>query len=504
MKKILVIDNSPRDAERLSTLLEGDYDFRAEVCVCGAQAEAVIKAEHEEIAAVFILHEIPGPPFAFELLLLCRKVLPGEPPLIVISSALDASLATRAYAFGASDFLEKPLDMERVKSCVEKLLFAQDTQLPMLKSLRETILGNSSTLRATLKQVAKVIPHPERRVLLFGESGTGKELLAQGIHRLGPHAEGPCIAVNVGAIPKELIESQLFGHEKGAFTGAVDLHRGYLEEAGSGTLFLDEFGELDLQLQVKLLRVIQEKNFRRLNGTRDLVFSARLVCATNRDLARSVEDGSFRRDLFHRIAEVMIHVPPVRDRKGDVDLLLEHFLSAMAGKRKVRFARESLTILRSYPFPGNVRELENLVRAALIDCDGEWILPHHLPLSSMGVFLATKSRDPHEADGQNPALRQNGDATPQRLGAVTPPHHELFREIERALPANWLELPYKEVADECQNALDRIYFQSLIKRYRHNVTKATRAAGVDKKTFDRHWKEAGLPPLRSEGEKSDD
>jgi DNA-binding NtrC family response regulator len=503
MKKILVIDNSPRDAERLSALLETDYDFQAEVCASGVQAEAVLNERPADVVAVFVLHEIPGPPFAFELLRLCRKVLPGEPPLVVISSALDASLATRAYTLGASDFLEKPLDMERVKSCVEKLLFAQDSQLPVLKGLRESILGNSPALRATLKQVAKVIPHLETRVLLVGESGTGKELLAQAVHRLGPNAQGPCVAVNAGAIPSELIESQLFGYEKGAFTGAVDSHRGYLEEAGSGTLFLDEIGDLELPLQVKLLRVTQEKSFRRLNGNKDLAFGARLVCATNHDLAHSVEEGSFRRDLFYRIAEVTIHVPPLRSRNGDVDLLLEHFLAAAAGERRVRFARETLTILRSYPFPGNVRELENLVRAALIDCDGELILPHHLPLKSMSVFLAAESRDLRHTDPQDPARARNGDAPPAPAESVNPSHDKLFREIERVLPGNWLELPYKGVADEFQGALDRIYFASLIERYRHNVTKATKAAGVDKKTFDRHWKEAGLPPLRAEEEKPD-
>lgn len=503
MKKLLLIDNSPRDAQRLSAMLQDKHELEVLVCVSGAEAEVVINSDCEDIAAVFVLNEIPGPPFCFELLLHCRKVLADNVPLIVVSSALDASVATRAAAFGARDFLEKPLDMQRVESSLERLLFAQDPDLPLVRSLRQTILGDSAALRATLRQVAKVIPHPETRVLLFGESGTGKELLAQGIHRLGPQSNEPCVAVNVGAIPRDLIESQLFGHEKGAFTSAVDSHRGYLEEAGSGTLFLDEIGDLDLPLQVKLLRVVQERKFRRLKGSKDLDFSARLICATNRDLAKSVRENLFRRDLFHRIAELTVQVPPLRDRRGDVDLLLERFLNLIAGGRPVRFARETLTILRSYPFPGNIRELENLVRAALIECDGDWIFPDHLPLKSMGVFLADDNQDRSTTGIQEVPQDGNGAAA-AAIGSPPPSYRKLFIELERTLPANWLELPYKEIVEQYQRAFDRIYLPFLIERHRHNVTQATKAAGVDKKTFDRHWKEAGLRPLRSGDEKPDD
>jgi DNA-binding NtrC family response regulator len=337
-------------------------------------------------------------------------------------------------------------------------------------------------------------------VLLYGESGTGKELLAQGIHHLSGNTDEPCVAVNVGAIPKELIESQLFGHEKGAFTGATDAHRGYLEEAGTGTLFLDEIGDLDLSLQVKLLRVIQEKKFRRLKGSKDLEFNARLVCATNRDLARAVQENAFRRDLFHRIAEVTIHVPPLRERKDDVVLLLERFLVAARGDRRVQFARETITILRSYTFPGNVRELENLVKAALIECDGEYILPHHLPLKSMSVFLNLE----HAETTETHAPSNNGNYSPSAHEPQSQSHHKLFDELEHALPQNWLELPYKEVAELCQRAFDRTYLPPLIARHRHNLTKATKAAGVDKKTFDKHWRDAGLPPLRADEEKPSD
>jgi DNA-binding NtrC family response regulator len=436
------------------------------------------------------------------LLLLCRKLLNEEVPVIVISSALDASLATRAYAFGARDFLEKPLDIERVRFSLERLLFPQNPELPSVKALNEKILGNSRSLRAALQQIAKIIPYSETRVLLVGESGTGKELLAQGIHALSADPTKPCVAVNVGAIPRDLVESQLFGHEKGAFTSAFDSHRGYLEEAEDGTLFLDEIGELELPLQVKLLRVIQERKFRRLKGTKDLDFKGRLICATNKNLTNQVNEGSFRSDLFHRIAQVIVNVPPLREREGDIDLLLEHFLreeNTTVGKT-ARFSREALTILRSYSFPGNIRDLQNLVHASVIACDGNWILPEHLPLKSMGTLTQVEETPKAPVAGeQKLTTDSNGTPSPDSKS-----HAALFDELQRVLPNNWLDLPYKKMLDEYQHAFDRIYLPLLIHRYRHNVTQATKAAGVDKKTFDRHWKEAGLKPLRSREDSTDD
>jgi DNA-binding NtrC family response regulator len=493
MQKVLVADNSAHDAGRLHELMS-EVGLHGEVCVSGAEVATRIEDKNTDWLAIIILWELPGPPFGPELLARFRRLLPTV-PIVVVSDALDATLATRAFALGATDFLETPLDPNRVKSFLDSLVQDQNLYSPMVKCLNEKILGVSPALHTTLKQIAKVIQHRASRVLLIGDSGTGKELLAQALHDLSPDPDSPFVAVNVAAIPRELIESALFGHEKGAFTGATDMHRGYMEEAGTGTLFLDELGELDLSLQAKLLRAIQEKKFRRLKGTKEIDFQARLVCATNRDLALDVRQGSFRRDLFHRIAEVTIQVPPLRERIGDVDLLLEHFLSIHSGNRRVRFARETLTILRSYPFPGNVRELENVVRGALIECDGELILPQHLPLPTMGVFIKDEDQTSLTAEGANTRY-QNGAAYPEQC-------EELFRELVQALPQNWGNLPYKQVLEKYQRAFDRIYLQRLIERHHHNVTKATKAAGVDKKTFAQHWKAAGLPPFRSDDGKSE-
>lgn len=497
MKKILVADNAPRDAQRFSTVIES-AGLEVKVCVSGEEVAGYLNnnQEQEQWAAIILLWELPGSPFGSELLVRFRRSLPGV-PVVVVSNALDAALATRAFALGARDFLEKPLDMQRVKSCIDSLLSESDPYSASVMQLNKTILGDSPALLSTLKQVVKTAQHNALRVLLIGESGTGKELMAQAIHELSSNSARPFVAVNVAAIPKDLIESAVFGHEKGAFTGAISTHQGYMEEADDGTLFLDEFGELDLSLQVKLLRVIQQKKFRRLKGNKDINFRARLVCATNRDLALEVRNGFFRRDLFHRIAEVTIQIPPLRERKGDVNILLEYFLSLYRGERPVRFARETLTIINSYPFHGNVRELENFVRAALMQCDGDFILPRHLPLPTMGTFLDGND-EPRSKNESSDAPFAEPEFNNTQAASPTVSHQELFSELARTLPHNWLELPYKQVTERCEHALDRIYLPHLIKQHKHNVTKATKAAGVDKKTFAQHWKAAGLSPLRSE------
>jgi DNA-binding NtrC family response regulator len=492
MRRILIADNSSRDAQRLCSLLD-DSGLSIELCSSGTEAANCLAKEGQDWALLIVLWEIPGPPFGPELLVRSKQLLPSV-PVVILSNAFNAALATRAFALGARDFLEKPLDAQRVKSCLDSLLNEQDPYSPLVEQLGKSILGQSSTLRSTLKQVAKVIQRPALRVLLIGESGTGKDMIARALHELGATPDAPFVHFNIATVPKELLESALFGHEKGAFTGATDGHCGYMEEAGHGTLFLDELGDLDMSLQVKLLRVIQDKKFRRLKGSKEVDFRARLVCATNRDLTLMVTQGTFRQDLYHRVAERLIHVPPLRERDGDIDLLLNHFLSIHDNKRQVRFARETLTILRSYPFPGNIRELENFVKQAIIECDGEWILPQHLPLPTMAVFLAQEVQVSPVNTSFNVSELQS-DSTPD---ALTDAHLELFNELARALPPKWHCLPYKQIFEKYGHSFDRIYLPRLIERHHHNVTRAAKAAGMDKKTFAQHWKDAGLPPLRAE------
>jgi len=488
MLKVLVIDNSHRDAQRLQTLLAKE-GVEIDICLSGGEAENALTSSVNGFAAAVILWDLTGPISGADLLIKCRRLWP-DMPVIVTSESLDASMATRANSFGARDFWEKPLDAERIRLCLRELLSVQDPLSPLVIELRARILGESPAIIASLKQVAKVIPHTKSRVLLVGESGTGKELFAQAIHQLSPRSEEPWIPVNITESPSTLIESALFGHEKGAFTGADARHIGFLEKAGEGTVFLDEIGDLEFQLQVKLLRVIQEKKFRRLSGDDELDFKARLVCATNRDLAAAVHQSSFRRDLFYRISEVTIQLPPLRERKGDIDLLLNHFLEVHKDGRQVRFARETLAILRSYPFDGNVRELENFVISALIKCEGDVILPRHLPLRDMRTLLA-------EDGDENQKM-------PQQENSMAEARGRLIKELLESLPDNWTDKSYRDAAHSFTQAFDRVYFQQKLDKCRHNISQAAREAGIDAKTFRKRLRESKLLPPGDEEENHDE
>jgi two-component system nitrogen regulation response regulator GlnG len=320
--------------------------------------------------------------------------------------------------------------------------------------------------------VARAAAEPDARLLLLGESGTGKELVARGVHELSERKRAPWVAVNIAALPRELIESALFGHEKGSFTGAHDRRIGYLEEAGTGTLFLDEIGDLEKSLQSKLLRAIQEKEFRRIGGKETLSFRARLICATHRDLPEEVRKETFRRDLYHRIAEVTVLLPPLRDRGDDLDILVRHFLDKYGRRPTPRLSRDAWKIIRSYTFPGNIRELENMIKAAGIASDGKEISPSHLPLREMGALSPAPDR---AASGEGAG----------------------------EWPEAWLKLPLHQAHEELQRAFDRRYLPNLLDTASHNITRAAAKAGIDPKTFRRRWEECGLPSLQSRKDEAD-
>jgi DNA-binding NtrC family response regulator len=240
------------------------------------------------------------------------------------------------------------------------------------------MIGRSEVMRAIFRNIER-IAKSDATVLATGESGTGKELVARAIHDLSSRAEGPFIAVNCGAIPRELIESELFGHEKGSFTGATERRIGRIESAHGGTLFLDEIGELDPAVQVKLLRALQERSFERVGSSTTISVDVRIVTATNRDLAKAVADGQFREDLFYRVNVVPVQLPPLRERREDIRLLAESFLARSGSNKKLTPA--ALGALEGYGWPGNVRELENAIEHGLALCDGDRIDQKDLPIS---------------------------------------------------------------------------------------------------------------------------
>jgi two-component system, NtrC family, response regulator AtoC len=246
----------------------------------------------------------------------------------------------------------------------------------------QNVVGSSPSLRRAIHLGCKVANHTGTNVLLHGETGTGKELFARGIHYSGPNAGDPFVAINCSAIPEHLLESELFGHEKGAFTGADTLKKGLLEFAGDGTVFLDEIGELPASLQPKLLRVLEERKVRRVGGLREIEIGCRVIAATNRDLQEFVRDGLFRADLYYRLSIFRLELPPLRERLGDIDLLARFFLDTLCRDHEVRPKQLSSAVqslLRAYTWPGNVRELKNTMEGALIVCDGDLVQPEHLP-----------------------------------------------------------------------------------------------------------------------------
>jgi len=310
------------------------------------------------------------------------------------------------------------------------------------------------------------------------------------------------VPVNVAAIPSDLVESHLFGHEKGAFTSAFEHHTGHIEEAGAGTLFLDEVGELAPIVQVKLLRVLQVREFRRLGGKKPLPFEARLICATNVNLEQNVVRGTFREDLYHRITTYSIHIPALRERDKDIDILRQHFLEQYAGERHLQFAPETLSILRSYPFYGNVRELQRMVAGAVIQCEGDTILPRHLPLIRMGTLARLDDdKSPH----LNDYTRPQPDAPSAKAGKPSVEDEEGFAaKLNAALPRNWETLTYWDVQPILESTFDRVFLWHKYERAGFKIGRAAVDCGMSVKTFRAHWEKCGLPSLKGDGEASDD
>ena len=312
-------------------------------------------------------------------------------PVIVVTAQNDLESIVEAMRRGAYDFVPKPIEGDRLKIALGRALERRALSKRVAQLLRELdsarekplIVGSSAPIRQMLETVRRVVDS-DVAVCILGESGTGKELVARTVHEGGRRKKGPFVAINCASIPEHLQESELFGHEKGAFTGALATHRGRFEQAEGGTLFLDELGDMSLATQVKLLRAIQEKSIRRVGGTSDVPTNVRLIAATHRDLEILVRRGGFREDLYFRLMVYPIEVPPLRDRLDDLPLLVAHFLRAFkddVGRDISRVSMEALEALSAHRWSGNVRELQNVVHRAMLTCSGDEIVPKDLPPS---------------------------------------------------------------------------------------------------------------------------
>jgi DNA-binding NtrC family response regulator len=383
MTLVLVVDDVPAMAEQYAYDLKRVGTYQTTVAAGGDEALDVLA--REPIDCVVLDLEMPGTD-GFEVLrrLQQRGI---DTPVIVYTGTGSYDRCVQAVRLGAYGFVDKAEPIERVVQEIENAV-SRGRLVRELRTLRsrfdgETpLIGDSAPMRSLRDAIARVAPIPSS-VLIVGDSGTGKELVARELHRRGPGEKAPLVAVNSAALPEQLVESELFGHERGAFTGADRLRRGAFENAAGGTLFLDEIGELPLPAQAKLLRVLEDRKVTRLGGDRPIHVTARVVAATNRDLEREIEAGRFRHDLFYRLNVHTLRVPPLRDRLPDVPILVDHLLLAIASQLGVRpktIAREAVALLAAYDWhKNNVRELRNCLERMLIASDGASINTADVP-----------------------------------------------------------------------------------------------------------------------------
>jgi len=380
-RQILVVDDEERIRQSLNGVLKDEgYDVRE--AKDGVQALKQIESDPPDVVLLDIW--MPGMD-GIETLERIKAQIPNL-PVVMISGHANIELAVRATKLGAYDFIEKPLSLEKVLLTVNHALLYSKLEQEN-RALRQQIqkkyemVGNSPEI-LQLKEQIKIVGPTNGWVLIAGENGTGKELVAREIHQMSLRADKPFVEVNCAAIPEELIESELFGHEKGSFTGALTKRRGKFDLANEGTIFLDEIADMSLKTQAKILRILQEQKFERVGGTEMIFVDVRVIAATNRDLKEEIQKGRFREDLYYRLNVIPITVPPLRERKTDIPILVEHFIAEFClenNKEMKRTSSEAMSLLISYSWPGNVRELKNVVERMVIMTRGPVIEARDVP-----------------------------------------------------------------------------------------------------------------------------
>ena len=365
--KILIVDDERAIRNSLKEIL-GDEGYEVDTAENGAAALAMVdKEKYNVIFCDIKMPEMDGTE------VLDKLVADGvDSAIVMISGHGDIDTAVECIKKGAFDFIQKPLDLNRIlitiKNATDKVSIIKENRQLKKKIYGQKMIGESEPIQHIRDMVSKVAP-TDARVLIIGPNGSGKELVARSLYEQSSRSAMPYIEVNCAAIPSELIESELFGHEKGSFTSAIKQHKGKFEQADGGTLFLDEIGDMSLAAQAKVLRVLQEKKLSRVGSDKDIVVDVRVIAATNKDLMKEIEKGNFREDLYHRLSVIVINVPSLDERKDDIPLLVDYFMkqiSAESGMPEREFSPEAIKLLQEKYWPGNIRELNNVVERLMI------------------------------------------------------------------------------------------------------------------------------------------
>ena len=473
-KQVLIVDDEPNLRKILAAQLSRD-GYEVMLAEDGEQGLALLKEHHIDLVVTDLkMPKVDG-------MMLLREALRESPdlPIVMITAHGTVDTAVEALKLGAFDYLTKPFDKDEVRQVVAKALktraLAQEETTVEAKpdsGARFGIIGQSPGLTDLYAVLERVADSPTT-VLITGESGTGKELVARALHEHSTRKDKPFIKVNCAAIPKELIESELFGYERGAFTGAVSSKPGRFELANGGTLFLDEVGEIPVEMQVKLLRALQESEFERVGGIKTIHVDVRLVAATNRDLKKLISQSLFREDLFYRLNVVSIRLPALRERDTDIPLLVEHFLAKFNERLKKQVTgveTDALDILSAYTWPGNIRELENVMERSVLFCDAQKLRVEDLPgelRGSAGPAAAPISGEPSSNEGL-PLSSEGG---------------------------------LKEHVKVAMSRLERDLVSRALKQTSGNVTHAARLLKISRKGLQLKMKELGL--REGLGEKAD-
>lgn len=444
LKPLLIIEDDPGLQSQMR------WSFAAyDIYIAGDRDTAITEVEQHKYPVVTLdLGLPPDPANATEGFAVLERILSISPysKVIVVTGNDDTENAVKAIAMGAYDFYQKPIDPDILGLIIDRahwLYELEEENRELLKdaakSPLEGVLAASPQMLKVCQIVEKVAP-TEVTTLLLGESGTGKEILARAIHSLSPRAKRAFIAINCAAIPENLLESELFGYEKGAFTGATKQTRGKIEYAEGGTFFLDEIGDLPMALQAKILRFLQERTIERLGGRKEIPIDVRVVCATHQDLPSLIQQGLFREDLYYRISEITIEIPPLRDREGDAILLARSFLDKIGKQNKKSlkgFTPDALRSIENYSWPGNVRELENKMKRAVVMADGSQVVVDDLDIAQSPVVMEEEEmivdlrqvREKAEKQAINRALtlrKGNLSQTAELLGISRPTLYDLM------------------------------------------------------------------------------